>query len=85
MAPTVDMLLLSRFGDGLFLIDYNECFYSNLHDPPQEGVPGPPDGLGRGRGLGLHQTGLHPPPVPRPHPGAPPGRGHRAIRQQDAR
>ena len=31
------------------------------------------------------QAGLDPPAVPRPQPRAPPGRRHRAVRQQDAR
>ena len=64
------------------LFEERACYKCEMF---QEGVPGPSDGLGGGRSLGLDQAGLHPPAVPRPHPGAPPGRGHRALRQQDAR
>ena len=51
---------------------------------PSQGEPGPADGVGRGRRVGLHQARLHAQAVPRAHPRAPAGRGHRAIRQQNA-
>lgn len=53
--------------------------------PPSKGQPGPSAGLGRRRHLGVHQAGLHPEVVSRPHNAAPPGRRYRALRQQDAR
>lgn len=51
---------------------------------PSEGQPGTSAGLGWRRDLGVHQTWLHSQAVPRSHLPAPPGRRHRALRQQNA-
>ena len=53
----------------------------HVRRPPEERVPGPPDGLDRGRGLGLYPARLHPSNVPCSHPRALAGCRHRAIRQ----
>lgn len=65
----------------IFLLLFAEVVWR----PPPQGQPGPSAGLGWWRHLGVHQAGLHPEAVPRPHHAAPAGRRHRALRQQDAR
>ena len=44
---------------------------------------GATNGVGGGRGVGEHKTGLHVETLPRAHTRAPAGRRHRAVCQQN--
>lgn len=64
--------------------DLTYCSVEVLRCPPSQGESGEAAGVDRRRCVGVDPAGLHLASLPRTHPPAPPGCGHRAIRQQDA-
>lgn len=73
---------------------FTECTYVDvilsllavevLRRPPSQGEPGEAASVDRRWCVGVDPARLDPASLPRSYTPAPPGRGHRAIRQQDA-